>query len=223
MPRSDDATSQASQSDFAISGDTATPRGIIMLEPISEVNVRTSPEITEDNQVGTIRAGERYMVLGRYFNWVQFQYDLAPNGRAWVYRDLIEIIGNESVIPTLVPNASPTVDPLVAGATQTREAILAQPGGELTVTAQSRIIQLPNGAIESNGANSGGVLQEETPRATFTYPPGVAVGVPTLVATREVNTNTSTQDASAPVAPIIPIAALGLFGMLGISLSLLRR
>ncbi|MEM6284670.1 MAG: hypothetical protein AAF787_20950, partial [Chloroflexota bacterium] len=74
-------TESTIESGFEISGDTATPRGITMLEPVSEVNVRTSPEIAEDNQIGVIRAGERYMVVGQYFNWVQFQYDLAPNQR----------------------------------------------------------------------------------------------------------------------------------------------
>lgn len=210
-------------SGFEISGDTATPRGITMLEPISEVNVRSSPEIADNNQLGVIRAGERYMVIGQYFNWIQFQYDLAPDGSAWVYRDLVEIIGNEQAIPTLVPNATSTPDPLIAGATQTREAILAAPGGALTVTAQSRIIQLPDGSVDTANEDTAQQQGQNIIKPTFTYPPGVVAGVPTLVATRAIDTGTPGQANGTPIAPIIPISVLGLFGLLGIGMSVLRR
>ncbi|MEL7235540.1 MAG: hypothetical protein AAGK74_13650, partial [Chloroflexota bacterium] len=173
------ATESTVEAGFEISGDTATPRGIIMLEPLSEVNVRTSPEITEDNQIGVIRAGERYMVMGQYFNWVQFQYDLAPDQRAWVYRDLVTIIGDAATIPTLVADATETPEPASLGVTQTQEAILAQPGGVLTITAQARVIALPEDALQqADGGDIAGVASNITPLPTFTYPPGVQVGLP---------------------------------------------
>lgn len=215
----------AAQSDFEISGDTATPRGIVMLEPISEVNVRTSPEIADDNQLGVIRAGDRFMVLGQYFNWIEFQYDLSPTGRAWVYGDLVNIIGDDlSVIPTVAVDVTPTQDAQFAGATQTREAILAEPGGELTVTALSRVVQLPEG-VEQAAGGDGIFNPNETPLPTFTYPPGVIAGVPTLAVTREiqvVNAIDATGNVPDTVPPIIPIAVLGSFGVLGLLVSLLR-
>ncbi|MEM6526733.1 MAG: hypothetical protein AAF653_00485 [Chloroflexota bacterium] len=216
-------TESTIESGFEISGDTATPRGITMLEPVSEVNVRTSPEIAEDNQIGVIRAGERYMVVGQYFNWVQFQYDLAPNQRAWVYRDLVTIIGDEAGIPTLVPDATETPEQVSLGVTQTQQAILAQPGGVLTITAQARVIELPDGALEQNGeAGSQAVTSNITPQPTFTYPPGVQVGLPELEVTREIVLDTAIGNTESPIAPIVPILVLGGAGMLGLLLSVLR-
>ncbi len=219
------STSIGQDSGFAISGETATPSGIVMIEPISEVNVRSSPEIAEDNRLGAIQAGERYMVVGQYFNWLQIQYELAPDQRAWVYADLVEVIGGDTTnIPTVVVNATPTPDPLTDGATQTREAILAEPGGELTVTALSRIITLPEGVVEA-GNGEGFVVSNETPLPTFTYPPGVLVGVPTLEATRDIQLSSSQPASSGNVggvAPILPILGLALFGIVGIMISLVR-
>lgn len=215
-------TQATSNADFVISGETAAPRNIVMLEPISEVNVRSSPEIGEDNQIGVIRAGERYPVLGQYFEWVQFQYDLAPEGRAWVYGDLVNIIGGDlSAIPTLALDATPTQDEQFVGATQTREAILAAPGGELTVTALARIVQLPDGATDGDGGVAVGAAGAPLP--TYTYPPGVLVGVPTLEATRDVQaSNAIDGTGQTGVPPIVPIAVLGGFGVLGIAISFLR-
>ncbi len=212
-------------SDFDISGETATPRNIVMIEPISEVNVRSSPEITDDNRLGAIQVGQRYTVVGQYFNWLQIQYDLAPDQRAWVYADLVEVVGGDTInIPTVAADATATPDPLTDGATQTREAILAEPGGELTVTALSRVISLPEGVVDPGSEGNDIVFSNQTPLPTFTYPPGVLIGVPTLEATRNVQL-VAGQDAGAGadgIAPILPIVGLALFGVLGIMITLLR-
>lgn len=207
------------QPTFAISGETATPEGTLLLqlrEGVSDANIRSSPEITDDNQIGTIREGERYAVLGRYFNWIQFQYEFAEDNRAWVYVDLVDILGNEAQIPIIDLNATPTLDPVIAGATQTRDAILAQPGGVLTITAQARIIQLPQGENSSSGSNVGGNSEVQP---TFTYPPNVIAGIPTLEATRDVeisipSTSQAVNDSIPPILPIVLLAGLGLLGIL---------
>lgn len=208
------------QPTFAISGETATPEGALLLqlrEGVSDANIRSGPEITDENQIGTIREGERYAIVGRYFNWVQFQYEFAEDNRAWVYVDLIDILGDESQIPIIDLNATPTLDPLIAGATQTREGILAQPGGVLTITAQSRIIQLPPG--EDGVARSSFDSNGEA-RPTFTYPPNVIAGLPTLEVTRDVEISSPVSNRAAtntgipPLLPIMVLAGLGLLGVL---------
>ncbi len=220
-----DSAGGASGGDFNVSGETATPRNLIMIEPISDVTVRSSPEISEDNQIGTIGPGDRYNVLGRYFNWIEFQYDAAPDQRGWVYRDLVDIEGNIDTIPTVVLNPTATPDPNIQGATQTIEAILAQPDGALTVTAQARVINLPDDIEDENG-ESGNPSRELAPEVTalptYTYPPNIAVGVPTLEATRVINISTSTTVNERAIAPIIPILILSGFGLLGLVVSIAR-
>lgn len=220
-----DSVGSSPDGDFDVSGETATPRNLIMIEPISEVTVRSSPEILDDNQIGTIGPGDRFNVLGRYFNWIEFQYDAAPDQRGWVYRDLVDIEGNIDAIPTVVLNPTATVDPNIQGATQTIEAILAQPDGALTVTAQARVINLPENAKGDNseGGDSNRQIDPEiTAPPTFTYPPNVAVGVPTLEVTRAINVATPTDTNERAIAPIILILVLGGFGLLGLVVSIVR-
>jgi len=136
----------------------------------------------------------------------------------------VEIIGDIESVPTLQPGATETIDPLVVGATQTREAVLAAPGGALTVTAQSRIIDLPEGAEQpgSSDLNGNSGIQADV-KPTFTYPPGVLVGVPTLEATRDVKpASPAAVTDQSPLPPIIPIVALGVLGTLGLAVSVLR-
>ena len=208
---------------FAIVGNTPTPEGRILMKPLSDINVRSSPEIADDNQLGIIREGDNYVVLGRYFSWIQFQYDLAPDGVGWVYGELVEIVGDESAILEVDVNVTPTLDPLIDAATQTREAVLDAPGGALTVTAESRFIQLPDGSLPVV-PDDDGLLS--TAKPTFTYPPGLAANVPTLEATRAIqvaNSNRSSDSLVQGVTPIIPIMILGVLGILGLIISTMMR
>jgi len=204
---------------------TSTPQDVVLIEALSEVNVRSSPEVTEDNRIGSIRAGERYVVLGQYFNWVQFQYDQVPSNRGWVYRDLIEIIqGDEASIPVIEVNATPTLDPQVGAATQTREAILAAPGGALTVTAQSRILQLPG--VEQGSDNEVVVPSNGTVLPTYTFPPNISLRPTTSAETDNALVEAPVSGGSTPtgggVPPIIPIVTLSFFGIAGLALSVFR-
>ena len=81
-------------------------------EGAGEVNVRAEADI-ESERLGTIRAGEFYPVLGRYFRWIQFQFDSSPTGRGWVFDELVNIVGDESTIPDLSQGPLPTTDPLI--------------------------------------------------------------------------------------------------------------
>jgi hypothetical protein len=200
---------------------TPTPSAV-MIEAkadAGEVNVRAEADI-ESDRLGTIRAGEYYPVLGRYFRWIQFQYDTAPSGRGWVFDELVNIIGDESAITDLSAQPLPTTDSIAEAQTQTQIAVTLTPGGLLTVTANSRIISIEQGAGTPNSPGSGAV--EVLP--TFTYPPDIVAVAPT-----EVTITPTTAVENAPLSvptnipPIAPIVLLGGMGLLGLAVSSLRR
>lgn len=200
---------------------TPTPAAVMVSakEGAGEVNVRAEPDI-ESDRLGSIRAGEFYPVLGRYFRWIQFQYDTSPNERGWVFDELVDITGDETTIPDLSQQALPTQDPAIAAATQTQEAVTQTPGGILTITAETRILSVP-------GADSSIIVTSETGAQvlpTFTYPPDILAVAPSEAT--EINTTSPKPppfEVPNNVPPILPILALGAGGLLGLVVSSLRR
>lgn len=189
------------------------------------VNVRSLADI-ESDILGTIRPEETYTVLGKLFMWYQIVFDSSPNGRGWVFEGLVEIIGDPAAVPDLsLATATPQLDPEIAAATQTQEALNVIPGGELTATANSRVIAPPSGDIAS------GVVGEEgssNALPTFTYPPNLENQTFTLdtesnEATPVPNPAGSSSATSEGIAPIVPIVVLLGFGLIGLLVSSLRR
>jgi hypothetical protein len=207
---------------------TATPTaaGVVLLEALNEANVRAEPDVNSE-QLGTIRAGETYAVIGRSFRWLQFRYENAIGGTGWVYDELVTVIGNADDIPDLNANLLPTADTSALNATQTWEAINQTPGGVLTTTAEARIIQAPNATPHDVGAGDVVAGNNDTDTGavlpTFTYPPGVVAQAPTPGAaveqTRTPTSNGLSGTTSGGVAPIVPILILGGFGILGLTIS----
>lgn len=200
---------------------TPTPAAVMVSakEGAGEVNVRAEPDV-ESDRLGSIRAGEFYPVLGRYFRWIQFQYDTSPTGRGWVFDELVDITGDANTIPDLSQQALPTQDPAIAAATQTQEAVTQTPGGILTITAETRILPVP-------GVDSSLMVTSETSvqvLPTFTYPPDIVAIAPTEAT--EINTTSPEAppfEVPNNVPPILPILALGAGGLLGLVVSSLRR
>jgi hypothetical protein len=210
---------------------TPTPEGQVLLEAkpdAGEVNVRAEPDIGAE-KLGTIRTGKSYQVFGRYFRWLQFQFDDAPTGtvRAWVFDELVEIIGDENAIPNLEPGTVPTS----AATLEPAEVLTLTPGGILTATAGSRILSLPGAELSSSGvqpppASGGGETAAIQALPTYTYPPDLVALVPTTQ-------NGAAEATSVPeprpfdlpegVPPITPILVLGVLGLAGLALSSLRR
>jgi hypothetical protein len=207
---------------------TVTAIGALLLEAQNEANVRSGPDINAE-KLGTIRAGETYVIIGRSFRWIQFQYDISPSGTGWVYDELVNIIGNPDDIVDLNANILPTVDTSIVNATQTWEAITQTPGGVLTATADARIIQAP-GVVTSDAIDGGSINGSDSNNAvlpTFTYPPGIAPQAPTqavgAVSTITPESNTLVEAASNGIAPIVPILAFGGLGILGLTITSMRR
>jgi hypothetical protein len=191
-----------------------------------EINVRADANIDAD-PLGTIAYGEQYIVTGRYFRWLQFRFEEAPQGYAWVFDELVEVTGNESLIPDLSQLPQPTTDATVAFATENAAAILLTPGGDLTTTASSREILDPVAAVNSEGVtipqdSQANPESQRTILPTFTYPPSIG-----MIATEIPNATDQIPPTQLPpsdvVPPIVPIILLGGFGMLGLTISALRR
>lgn len=219
---------------------TPTAIGPVMLQAKTEANVRTEAD-PEAERLGTIRAGDMYPILGRYFRWLQFQYDQSPSGTGWVFDELVDIVGDESAIRDLSAEAVPTTDPAVQAQTETAEAITLVPGGALTATANARVISIPEPPLpgfpdNTTGAvlvNPEGTAELSLPGATFlptfTFPPNVPLATPS--AGQEIALAVTPTDApglvSSPTTtnlpPIVPILLLGALGVLGLAISSFRR
>lgn len=201
---------------------TATAVPLAVLTAIDTANVRAEPDIN-GALLGQIRAGERFTVSGRYFEWYQFQYDRSPNGRAWVFGQLVTIEGDPNAIPEVTDEPAATIDPLVVGATQTLEAIVLTPGGDLTATEAARGVV--STLIIPGVANSGRATEPApgTSLPTFTFPPGLAREVGTSIAAAVTATPEAslelTESTLSTLPPIVPIVALGTLGILGLIFS----
>ena len=211
---------------------TPTPVGPVLLEAKTEANVRAEADPGAE-LLGTIRAGDVYAVIGRYYRWYQFQYDKSASGTGWVFDELVNITGDESKILDLSDNAVPTVDGTMVAATETQDAVTQTPGGILTVTAAAQVVPLP---IES-GNNSVTVPQNNalpgdvSVLPTFTYPPDVPLVAPdsalksdpSLLATATLAPNSLVFSIAEGLPPIAPILILGGLGLLGLVISSYRR
>ena len=207
---------------------TPTPEGAAYLEAITEANVRSQAD-PESERLGTIRAGEQYTVIGRYFRWYQFQYSQSASGTGWVFDELVNVSGNINNIPDLSATA-PTPDVAAIQSIGTLAQITQTPGGVLTATANVGVVPLP---LEANGSAS--VLPQDliaTVLPTFTVPANVAA--PNTNATSSeggaiIATPQLIQDQSSDIVlpsripPIVPILLLGGAGMLGLLISSSRR
>lgn len=225
----------------AIATPTRTPTAVppAVLQALSDANVRAEPDTTAAT-LGQIRPGDVYTVVGRYFNWVQFQFPSSPNGLGWVYGELVEITGDQALIPEIDLSAQATVDPLIFAATTTADAITRTPGGALTATALSGPQQIaPPGqpAVGISGSITTLAAPNSAPGApvsmlpTFTYPPGLVALLPP---TQSADIDPDTIAAETPLEnitlavpeefpPILPIAGLGAAGLLGLLISSIRR
>ncbi|MFN8451726.1 MAG: SH3 domain-containing protein [Anaerolineae bacterium] len=199
---------------------TPTPEGVALLEAKEFANVRAEPS-TESAQLGTIRVGETYNVIGRYVSWIQFEYPSSPNGRGWVYGELVNLSGNIANIPDIDPySAGVALDSASSGATATQNIITQTPGGVLTATAISRQSSAPGAATPTDSGT-------RAPEPTYTYPPGMVALAPTAGFAQ--TTDTSGEPTVAPASsgdslpPIVPILILGGLGLFGLAISALRR
>lgn len=206
---------------------TQTP-SVVMLEARAEagpVNVRAAADI-ESGRLGTIQAGELYAVLGRRHRWIQIQFLPAPDGRAWVFEELVNVTGDESSIPNLILVTPQALAQSQVDATRTQAVFTLTPGAVLTMTASSRILALPGRGVNLSGADAAPEGNESRLLPTYTFPPDLVLSTATPDTVTEMNTpelQALTPVVPERIPPAVPIALLATGGLLGLVLYSLRR
>lgn len=174
------------------------------LQSAGNVNVRALPDI-ESDLLGAIAHGTLYPVLRNYYRWYELRFELSPNGRAWVYGDLVTIEGDSSVIE-VIDNLDAVG--LTAG--------LATNGGQSAGEAGASPRTIEIATAEADAASAVEVL-DATPLPTFT-PPATQ---PPFAHQLEV---VEAADPPLPnLPPLVPILGLAGLGFLGLLISMLRR
>ena len=198
------------------------PIELEVLESFGSADVHFNGNL-DSERIGSINSGEQYVVLGVYYQCIQIQFDPSPDGTGWVFNEYVSVSGDLSQVRDFTVEL-PTVDPLIEGATQTWQAIELTPGGALTVTANSRVIDAP---VANETEEFGlGELPDGVVLPTFTYPANLVAERPTqseiTEATRipDENTIPSTDNRIAPIIPILVLSGLGILGLL---ISTVRR
>lgn len=200
-----------------IGGPTATPSRTPTITPVTAqaigtpTNLRAGPGLNFDI-VGVLNAGDTVPIIGRsvQFPWYVVTWADSATGQAWVFAQLVQVLGDITTVPIVDAPAVPTIDPTQAAINGTVTAALQAPGGPETATAQALfpatgIYTLPPGGQ----AVVGGSLP------TFTAPPPLAPVDALPVSPAEA--------ARSGPAPAVIIVALGAMGLLMLALGLLRR
>ncbi|GAB1421936.1 hypothetical protein MASR2M15_21380 [Anaerolineales bacterium] len=207
---------------------TPTPPGPALLEiagGYESVGVHVEPDPSTD-RIGNLKPGEQFPVIGRFFQWYQFEYPSSPTGKAWIYLDYASIIGDAAAVPEINPYADPTEE---GGAntgdlTATWEVITLTPGGDLTATAEARVLVVPTRI----NINIDEVEDMATLLPTFTSPANIAssaqLTTPVPTAQQGSGISTTISDAvSGGIPPILPIFILGILGIIGLAFFFLKR
>ena len=184
---------------------TPTPPGPVLLEAresAGNVNVRAAPNVNSE-RLGAIAFGTRYPALRQFFLWYELRYDPAPNGKAWVFGELVEISGDVSQIEVIDrwEDAPAAIDE-------------AAPDAE-DPAANARVLNAPTAVEAIEQVNE---VIAATVLPTFTYPPNFLASAATPAALP----NSEATDSADP-PPLFPIIMLGGFGMVGLLVYSIRR
>ena len=190
--------------------DTATPSPtpvpaarLRALSTAGNINVRAQPSL-ESEVLGTIADATEYQVLRNYYRWYEFRYAASPNGRGWVYGDLVEILGDRSLIE-VIDNAADIALP------DQNQNLPGGGGGQET----ERTIAITT--IQADSALSV-ELAVVTALPTFTRPAPTPVSI-----NEQLEIQAGTRNPLLQIPPLLPIAVLGGLGILGMLVSAMRR
>ncbi len=173
------------------------------LQSAGNVNVRALPDI-ESDLLGTIAHGTLYQTLRNYYRWYELRFDLSPNGRAWVYGDLVTIEGDASLIE-VIDNLDAVIGPDSADPLS---------GGNAEQASENpRTIEIATVPFDAVSAVE---VAEASPLPTYTPPATQRPSAPQL----EVRAGPDPPPINLP--PIIPILLLAGLGFCGFLISLIR-
>ncbi|MCY3834803.1 MAG: SH3 domain-containing protein [Chloroflexi bacterium] len=187
---------------------TPTPLPAARLQALrtaGNVNVRALPDI-ESELIGTIAHGRVYPVLRNYYRWYELRFDLSPNGRAWVYGDLVTIEGDSAQIEVIE-----TLDQVIPPG-----GSAASLAGAVNSAAEANPRTIDIATVEADTARAVEVI-DATPLPTFT-PPATQ---PPFV--HQIAITDADDRRLLDLPPLAPILALAGLGFAGLFISLLRR
>lgn len=202
-----------------IGGPTATPSRTPTVTPVfvrtigdPTTNIRSAPTLDERTIIEALPPGFELPVIGRWlgYDWYLVKWDESPTGEAWVYANLVVLIGDETTIPAVTPPPVATDDPAIVAMGETSTAIAQTPGAGETATAQAMFA--PTGVYTITPA--GGVGNFGVAAPTFTAPPPI-------------NSNddlgTVSNEPRGGIPPAVIIVSLGGMGLLTLAVGFLRR
>ncbi len=198
---------------------TATLPGPTFLQApatAGNINVRAAPDL-ESEVLGTISFGALYPALRRYFQWYELRYEPSPNGRAWVYGELVDVTGDLSNIQVVDNFADISVIPVADNSLETG-------GGEAVAAAaddESRVLVISTEAGAARRADAG---RRASPLPTFTRPPDLPAIMPTGSAGQPTeDENRADPEGRSGIPPLLPILMLAGFGAVGLLINMIRQ
>lgn len=143
-----------------ISTVTSTPRGpYIVVNALTandtQINVRAGPNALTE-QVGVLLIDQEANAIGRYGDWIQIEYVGGPDGKAWVYGNLVTLFGGNLPIveppPTSTPNMTQTVDPTLAA-----QFLITPNATQLPTFTEPAPLEIPTYTTDVGSTNIGGI------------------------------------------------------------------
>ena len=197
---------------------TATLPGPTFLQaPVTagNINVRAAPDLGSE-VLGTISFGTLYPALRRYFQWYELRYEPSPNGRAWVYGELVEVTGDLDNIQVVDNFADISVIPADDNSLEAEDGGAAAESGD-----DSRVLVI---STEDGAAGRSETGRMASPLPTFTRPPDL----PSIIPTSGIDQPTQNEirrgsDRRSEFPPLFPIVILAGFGLVGLLINLIRQ
>jgi hypothetical protein len=200
---------------------TPTPLGPASLrlrEGSGEVNIRAEADPNSEI-LGVIRVDEEHVVLGSYYLWYQIAYDQSRTGTGFVYGELVEIVGDRSLIPDLT--VATTVPDII-----TQAEDLGSVESQLNLSD----IELSDGDGETREIDAPmldlglPLNSEQEILPTFTYPPDIIALAPTQMPLQEITEQAPPIiNVTGGLAPVVPIIILIGLGFITFLIGLLQR
>lgn len=102
-----------------VTGSPVSALAIVLDSEQGFANVRSGPGTLGYEVVGVLVEGQQVPVIGRTVvgDWLMIAYPGVPSGVAWIWKDLVELRGNASIVDspaTNTPRVTPTIDPTLA-------------------------------------------------------------------------------------------------------------
>lgn len=191
---------------------TRTPTPVpVLAEMLGDpTNLRSGPGLDFDI-VAELAIGTQLPIIGRSVTlpWYVVASPDVPGGEAWVYEQLVRVIGDITTVPVVEPPAAPTPNSQEQAAMATESILLLTPGAIETATAVAGAF--PTGVFTQTpaGLTIAGQLPTFTPVEPYIQPSAIPPLKPT--------------DRSGGIPPAVIIIVCGVMGLLSIVLGLLRK